>query len=263
MRETAYFSASPTRLMPPGLLVDRPDVLDPDRQSRRVVVAQVLADARQRVAAFDAEGPQVLGIADARELQQLGRVVGAAGEDDFAPRAHLRVAPRPAAAVSDADGALAVQHEAGRQRAGSDLEVLALQGRTQEGIGRADPAAVQHVALDVAHALLDRAVIVGIARDAVLDAPFDERLGQRVAPIEVGDRQRALGAAVERVAALALLHPAEIGQHVGIAPAAIAALGPMVEVSRLAAVPDHAVDRRGPAERLAARRINPAAGRAL
>ena len=53
----------------------------------------------------------------------------------------------------------------------------------------------------------------------------------------------------------------EVGQHVGIAPAAIAALRPAVEVEPLAAIVDVAVDRARAAQRLAARRGDaPAAG---
>src|SRR5258707_3060629 len=53
--------------------------------------------------------------------------------------------------------------------------------------------------------------------------------------------------------------PLEIGQHVRIAPAAVAELRPGIKILALAAVVDVTVDRRRPAERLAARRIDAAA----
>ena len=51
----------------------------------------------------------------------------------------------------------------------------------------------------------------------------------------------------------------EVGQHVGIAPAAIAALRPAVEIQPLAAIVDMAVDRARAAQRLAARGGDPPA----
>src|SRR4029450_9595254 len=55
------------------------------------------------------------------------------------------------------------------------------------------------------------------------------------------------------------LQPLEIGQHIRIAPTAIAVLRPGVEIQALAAVVDVPVDRGGPAEGLAARRVDAAA----
>src|SRR6202042_171341 len=57
----------------------------------------------------------------------------------------------------------------------------------------------------------------------------------------------------------AMLEPFEIRQYIRITPAAIAELRPGVEILALAAVVDVAVDRRRPAERLAARRVDVAA----
>ena len=53
------------------------------------VVAEVLADAGQRVAHVDAERLQVRGLADTGDLQQLRRVERAARQDHFAARAHV------------------------------------------------------------------------------------------------------------------------------------------------------------------------------
>jgi hypothetical protein len=85
---------------------------------------------------------------------------------------------------------------------------------------------------DVAHARLFRAVIVGVARNALFHGAFDEGLAQGIAPFEVGDRQVALAAAEGRVGVPrhAVLAAAEVGKDVGIAPAAVAALRPAVEV---------------------------------
>jgi hypothetical protein len=73
---------------------------------------------------------------------------------------------------------------------------------------------------------------------------------------DIGDRERA-AFAVELVAdALLVLGALEIGQYVVKRPASIAELTPMVEILGLAADIDHAVDRAGAAQHLAARPIN-------
>src|SRR5262249_1840775 len=117
---------------------------------------------------------------------------------------------------------------------------------------------------EVADALLPGAVVVGVFRDAEADGAGDERLADRVVPADVADHQRAVAAAVGIVAvADSLLGPAEVGQHLGEAPAAVAALRPAVEVGGLAAVVDVAVDRARAAQRLALGAEQLAAGRPL
>ena len=115
-------------------------------------------------------------------------------------------------------------------------------------------------ALGVGDALLDRAVVIGVARNAEAHGAGHERLAQRIAPVHGGDGEVAVAPAIGVFAlADAALQPLEIGQHVRIAPAAIAELRPGVEILALAAVVDVAVDRRRAAERLAARRVDAAA----
>ena len=58
------------------------------------VVLQVAADGRQVVDDVDAERSQVLGVADARQLQQLRRVEGAAAQDHLAGARRVCVRPR-------------------------------------------------------------------------------------------------------------------------------------------------------------------------
>src|SRR5258708_22441323 len=69
--------------------IDGLDVLDAGDRTRRVMVLQSLADARQRVAHLDAERAQQIRRSDARQLQELRGVVGAAGEDHFLVGAHF------------------------------------------------------------------------------------------------------------------------------------------------------------------------------
>ena len=136
----------------------------------------------------------------------------------------------------------------------------------QEGACGTHAAAVPDHALHVADAGLHRAVVVAVARDAHLHRALDESLAQGIAPIEVGDRQLALVAAKGLVHGVghvgdALFGAAEVGKHVGITPAAVAALCPAIEVEPLAAIVDVTVDRTRTAQRLAARRRDaPATG---
>jgi hypothetical protein len=109
---------------------------------------------------------------------------------------------------------------------------------------------------------LNAPVIVRIARDSRLDAACDEGFAERVAPVDIGDRQATIAAAEGLVAvadtALQLL---EVREDIGVAPAAVAILRPRIVVAALSAIVDVAVDRTGAAERLAARGVNaPASG---
>src|SRR3546814_7210418 len=92
-----------------------------------------------------------------------------------------------------------------------------------------------------------------MARDDDGLAALDEGLAQRVLPVDVGDLQRAVAAAKGVVAAQSLLAAPEVGQAVGIAPAAVAALRPAVEIHALAAVVVVAVDRAGAEDRKSTR----------
>ena len=99
-------------------------------------------------------------------------------------------------------------------------------------------------ALEIADAGLRRAVVVGVAGNAEACGPGEERLADLVLPIEVGHRDVAVAAAIKVVTfADPPLEPLEIGQQVGVAPARVAALRPVVEIVGLTAVDDHAVDR--------------------
>ncbi len=138
-------------------------------------------------------------------------------------------------------------------RLGPDLEVRTGFDRVQERAGRAHPASLRDRTLGVGHAFLNAAIIVRVLRDAVLGRTLDERIAQRMGEIGLGDLQRAVAPAKGVLAQIRTFDPLEIGQHVGIAPAPVAALGPVVIVSGLPPVPDVPVDRGRPAQRLATR----------
>src|SRR5262249_384763 len=75
-----------TRQAPAARVVVEGEVVRRDREfyARRIVIAQVLADALQLMHRRNAERTQETGLPDAGELQGLGRVDRAAADDDFA-----------------------------------------------------------------------------------------------------------------------------------------------------------------------------------
>src|SRR6202022_2708788 len=225
------------------------------------MVPPPLADAGESVPHLDAERPQQIRRSDARQLQELRRVVGAAGEDHFLVGAHFgRSAALAALDVSHADRALALEHDSRRMRVRPHMDIRPFHRGTQKGGRRADAQAILNRALGVGYALLYGAVVIRVARNAEADRTGHERLAERIPPVHGGDGQIAVAPAIS-VLALAdpALQPLEVWQHIRIAPAAIAELRPGVEILALAAVVDVTIDRGGAAERLAARRVDAAA----
>ena len=186
-------------------------------------------------------------------------VPGAAGElivpaQTTTSRAARASRGSPPDRIAHAGAARAVEHQRLGQRAGLDVQVVAIADRVEIGARRAHAAAAGDRRLAHRDAVLRGAVVVGVVADADLARRLDQRRENRVARLGVGDAQRAVAAA-ERVVAAALvaLHALEEGQHLVIAPALVAHLRPGVEVLRLAAHEGHAVDRARAAEQLAAR----------
>ena len=226
------------------------------------MVAQILADALQLVQRLDAKGAQAVGLADAGELEQLGRVDRAARDDDFArsPRFPLH----PADGVADADATPSFQDQRLGQRPLLDRQVRPRAGRVEIAVGRALAAALGDRHLRHADAFLGLAVLVGIEGQADLFRRRDHLLQERhLVARRVGDAQQSVAAAEPVGAALVALHALEDRQHVLVAPAAIAELGPVVVVLGLAADIDHAVDRARAAQHLAAGNFDAPAARAL
>src|SRR3954464_3295171 len=243
--------------------IDGLDIFYTRDRTRRVVVLQALADAGQRVTHLDAELAQKLGRSDPGQLQQLRRVVGAAGQYYFLVGADFgNGATLAAFDVAHADRALAVEDDLGRMRMGAHMDIRPFARGMQKRSRGADAAAVLNGTLRVGDAFLDRAVVVGVARNAEAHRTSHERLAERIAPLHGGNRQTAVAPAIGILAlADAPLQPLEIRQHIRIAPAAIAELRPGVEILALAAIVDVAVNRGGAAERFSTRRINtPAPG---
>ncbi len=152
-----------------------------------------------------------------------------------------------------AGGAAAIQRDALGQRIGDDAQIAALHRRAQIADRGGAAPAVARGELVVADPFLRGAVEVVIARIAEIERALDEGLADRVVVRHVGHAERSAGAVQIALAAGLMFGAAEIRQHVVERPAGVAELSPLVEVLRLAADIDQAVDRRRPAEHLAAR----------
>jgi hypothetical protein len=200
---------------------------------------------------------QMRGRAQSGEHQDLRRVQRTRGQNHLGPRPdHLDLA----AALEFHPGRAAVlDHHPARQPA-HDLQVAALQRRAQIGIGRRPAPPLPDRRLHGAEALLLAAVVILRRRIARLLARLDEGIEQRVVARAAGDVQRPRMAAplglahAPALVAVPGLHPLEIGQHIGKAPAIGALLGPMVIIARMPAHIDHPVDRGRPPDHLAPRR---------
>ena len=197
---------------------------------------------------------QMARIANARQHQQLRRVDRRGRENHLCRRRnHLD----PAAALDLDPGRAAVfDHHFPRQTA-QHRAVAAFLCRPQIGIGGRPALTFENRGLHRAKTFLLLAIVIGGHRIARLLPRRDKGVEQRVLARPAADVQRPFVAAPGRIAAIMapvpLLHPLEIGQNIGIAPARRALLGPMIIIARMAPHIDHAIDAGRSADHLAAR----------
>src|SRR5207302_2369052 len=128
----------------------------------------------------------------------------------------------------------------------------------QIGARRAPAPAAGRRRLVIAGALLARSVEIIVRRDAGLDRGLDHRVAQRAAH-RVRDVERPAGPVMLVGAPFLVLGLLEERQHAVPIPAFAAALPPIVVIGWRAAHIDHAVDRTGAAQNLAARLVQGAA----
>ncbi len=126
--------------------------LQPPLHADHVVVLEVLADAAQLGHHRDAARGQHLAASDAGQLEKLRRGDGARRQDHLALRPHG--AAHAVLQELDADGTLAFEQEARRQRVGLDLQVRPVHDRMEIAYGGRMALAVLHRELEPAHAFL-------------------------------------------------------------------------------------------------------------
>ena len=219
------------------------------------MVLQVLAHAWQLLHHLDAERAQFLGRPDPGQLQQLRAVDRPAGQDHLARRVHFALLAAPT--IRHTLGAPVREQHAGRARMRQNAQVASPHRRAQIGVGRAPAPSPVHRHGHASETLLLVAVVVRGGRIAGLPCRLQPGVVQRIVQAPIAVVQRTVAAAVLRITALVRVGAAEIGQHMAIAPALGALFFPAVEIERVAAHPDHAVDRGRTPQHLAARRGQP------
>ncbi len=147
------------------------------------------------------------------------------------PCARARGLHRVALPVFDADRAPALeQHALRRAPRSRPGDCCASSRRAEIGHAPCWRGGRARRGLEKAGAFLGRAVEIGIGRDAGFDRGDHEGFRQRIGMPPVRHRQRAAGAVIFAGAARLVLGLLEIGQHVVIAPAGIAALAPAIVI---------------------------------
>ena len=146
-----------------------------------------------------------------------------------------------------------LEQQAGGNGLGLDAQVRAPPRFGQKGpCGRpAETPPARH--LGIADPLLLRTIIIGGERKPDLLRGFDKAVGQRQDRPIILDQERPALAAILRTSRHVMLGFPELGKDVRIAPAAASHLRPTVVIGRIAADVEHAVDRAGAAQHLAAR----------
>ena len=204
------------------------------------MVVEVLAD-RQIDSRLDPEGPQLIRRPDARQQQQVRRVIRAGAHDHLTLGAHrlqLVVAQQ-----LDADCPLAVQDDACGERVSQHVDVAARERWMQVRHRRAAAPSVSLRELKPARPLLPGAVVIVGRRDPGVHRRLDARPDQRMHRSAIAHGQRPTDAVVIAFTALVVLRATEVRQHILIAPAGEAHRRPPVVVGAVAAHVDHAVER--------------------
>ena len=224
------------------------------------MVAQVFANAFQFVPDIDSQRLQPVGLSDAGKLQKLWRIDRTRADDHLATR--HRFPNLTADPVSHTSAPAALECQGLCQGIGLNLEVRTAARRIKITERSAHPATVPDGRLGHADPVLTVAVIVLRIFDTNFRGGGDQLVVNLAAFDAFIDLERAFAPAKLIVAvALVTFHILEDRQHVAIAPAAITELCPGIVVLCLSTHEDHAVDRAGATEQLAARHRNaPATG---
>ncbi len=198
----------------------------------------------------------MVGRPDPRQHEQLWGVEHAAGQQHLA--SHRRLVKTAAAGVLDADRARSVEQDPRRERVRLDHEVGPPHRRPQKRHGGAAAPAVLDGPLAEPEAFRLLAVVVLGERPVRLARGVEPAVEQRIAIAGADDGERAVAAPPGVLALLPALAALEVGEDLGVRPAAAAVLRPPVVVTVVAAHVGHDVDRRAAAEHLAAHRLDPA-----
>jgi hypothetical protein len=134
---------------------------------------------------------------------------------------------------------------------GFDGQVRSVAVGREIGFGGAATLSVLLHDLHPAKAFHGRAVLIGARRVAGLNTGLDKRFAERVGRGVEAHVERAVLTVQRVLEVFVVLGALEQRQHLIIAPARIAQLGPAVEIQRMAAMVGHGVDRGTAAQGLA------------
>ncbi len=169
-------------------------------------------------------------------------------------RAASRRPPLASGKIFNAHRAAFLDENPRRARLHHDGQVLPVQHGVEIGArGARAPSACVDRGLAQRKALGLGAVDVVAHLVARARGRFQQRLLQELRVLDRPHAQRTVAAVVFAGTPPARFHAPEIGENVGVAPAFATHLTPGVEVARMAAHVEHAVDRGGAAQHFAAR----------
>ncbi len=222
-----------------------------EHDRREEMVVQVLPHAGEVDADVEPETCKLVAVADPREHEQLGRLDRPAADDDFVlcrDRLHDAVADD-----LDADATRALEEQALRPGTHQHRETLRADDRSQERGRGALAHAVPDRQLGEPDAVELGAVVIVVEGDAGLLGRGDRGRDDRVRLVVGHHVHRAAGSVVLGSATVEVLRALEERQHVVVAPAGIAEVGPRVVVGTVTADVDHPVQSARAAEHLAPR----------
>src|SRR5262245_15624213 len=220
------------------------------------MIVQVGTDCLHVAHNSNPEMPQMRGRAEARELKQVRRSIGAPADDHLAP------GPRHTSAgwrmVLHADSTIVLDQDAGGLAARANNEVPARTSGFQISLGGAPAPAPGGRRLVIADTFLLRSIEIIGPRNAKALGCCDHRICKSRSRYWIRHVQRATDTMQLACTTLLVLRLLEEGQHAVPVPANAPPLTPVVVVLWVAAHVDHAIDGGRTAKRLAARHIDTA-----
>jgi hypothetical protein len=223
-------------------------------QPRLQMVLQVAAHAGAVGQHLYAVLAQMFGLADPRGHQQMRRADGPRADDHLGMGGDALFGTR-GVAPGHADRARAVEHDPAGRGTREDPEIPAPPRGLEKRDRRRTAPPVLRGQLEISDAVLRSTVVIGVERIARFLRGGDPRVAYGPLQAHVRHVQRALIAVIRVRAALLPLGPLEQRQHLVPAPAGIAHLRPAVVILRLPAHVEQPVERRRPAQHLAARPV--------
>ena len=198
------------------------------------------------------------GVTHAGELQQLGRVDGAAAQNHLTRGAHLHANPVVHHLNTDRTRRVrALKQHAGRQGTGAQKHVRALHGGAQVGHGGAPASALVNRHVHRTKTFLAVTVHVFGARVAGLLTGLDEGFVERVVTGSGAHVQWAAVAAVVVAPFGPCFGLAKVRQAMRVTPVGqVVAARPALVIQGVSADVDHAVDRGGAADHFASRTVD-------